>query len=323
MAIILAEACIDENGQLGYEKHQKGDQTGNEVRFNEYYQFIGGDKSKPWTYVFRCKNTDISNAYTIRMGQAVNNKFFGYGQPSRADVRKKITKSQPDPTKVNEPIDCDCSSLMNTMVAVTFETQNVKTNITGLETTASMPSVYKSSGWFDDVTKQVNLATGEGLKRGDILVRPSSHTACVYSVDKNKTYSNVPKWVAEATRYCNVYASEANNYLASYPYLGQGNKVDVCDESPNRYFVRIAGKYFGFVDKDDLIPVVSTRKGKVTTDLNVRAGAGASFQKVGLFKQGTIVSITTQAKASDGVTWYYASYGNIKGFVSSKYVVLQ
>ncbi len=70
----------------------------------------------------------------------------------------------------------------------------------------------------------------------------------------NKT----PQWVGKVTATClNVRSWAGTEYakIKSWPQLGKGNLVDVCDsvKASNGkiwYYVRIAGKYYGFVSSD-------------------------------------------------------------------------
>ncbi len=72
---------------------------------------------------------------------------------------------------------------------------------------------------------------------------------------ESKTPSKTPKWVgAVNTNELNVRtgAGTENPKLAAYPLLRQHNLVDVCDtvraaDGTDWYYVRIAGKYYGFV----------------------------------------------------------------------------
>ncbi|MBQ6679572.1 MAG: hypothetical protein IJM76_06065 [Lachnospiraceae bacterium] len=77
--------------------------------------------------------------------------------------------------------------------------------------------------------------------------------------------STTPKWVAMATTLVNVRTSpqiindstgKSRNPLPQYPLLGAGNLVDVCDDvyAPGWYYVRIAGKYYGWVKAEYLVP---------------------------------------------------------------------
>ena len=70
--------------------------------------------------------------------------------------------------------------------------------------------------------------------------------------------SKTPKWVGEVTALINVRTSpeiknDINGYplnpLPQYPLLGKGNLIDVCDDTKKEgwYYVRIAGKYYGWV----------------------------------------------------------------------------
>ena len=76
--------------------------------------------------------------------------------------------------------DYDCSSLVITVV------QNagipVKTN--GATYTGNMYHVFLKSG-FEDVTPTVNLTTGQGLKRGDVLLNIVNHTEIYIGSGKN------------------------------------------------------------------------------------------------------------------------------------------
>lgn len=191
--IMLAEAAhCEHSGSYGYESnHQVGDQTGDELRFIEYYPYIGYNKATPWTYVFRPTDKNVANAIAIRMEQAVRNKpYIGYSQPGRKGYWNQLFNSDgsikdPDPSHIKTYCDCDCSSLVNTNAKISWMCIGHNPPISGLEVTAEMPSKYKTyqaQKYFKDITHKVNLVTGEGLERGDILVRPSSHTAVVVTV---------------------------------------------------------------------------------------------------------------------------------------------
>lgn len=67
--------------------------------------------------------------------------------------------------------------------------------------------------------------------------------------------SKVPKWVGMVnTAELNVrsWPGKENPTIKKYPYLAQHNLIDVCDtvkakDGTDWYYIRIAGKYFGFV----------------------------------------------------------------------------
>lgn len=67
--------------------------------------------------------------------------------------------------------DFDCSSLVITVV----NNSGIPVKKNGAGYTGNMYDAFIKSG-FKDVTSNVNLATGEGLIIGDILLTPSKHT---------------------------------------------------------------------------------------------------------------------------------------------------
>lgn len=187
MKITLCEAAHDEKGQLGYEAHEKGDQTTDEVRFHDWYGYVGYNKATPWTHIYRPISKDLANVIAIRMEEAARNSNIGYGQPSRNDIHDALAKD-PSPAKISKKIDCDCSSLVNSIVWVSLKLIGITNVVTGYETTALMPQKYNArKDLFKDVINEVNLETGRGVMRGDILVRPGSHTAVVTEVTDDRS----------------------------------------------------------------------------------------------------------------------------------------
>ena len=67
--------------------------------------------------------------------------------------------------------DYDCSSL----ICWAYYNAGLNTRPGYTPATGSMYDVFLAAG-FKDVTSQVNLATGSGLIRGDVLLKPGSHT---------------------------------------------------------------------------------------------------------------------------------------------------
>lgn len=68
--------------------------------------------------------------------------------------------------------DYDCSSA----VITAWQSAGVPVKIKGATYTGNMRSVFLSCG-FKDITSSINLSTGAGLKRGDVLLNTSHHTA--------------------------------------------------------------------------------------------------------------------------------------------------
>lgn len=68
--------------------------------------------------------------------------------------------------------DYDCSAL----VISAWEKAGVPVKSKGATYTGNILSVFKKCG-FKDVTKEVNLSTGAGMQRGDVLLRTGKHVA--------------------------------------------------------------------------------------------------------------------------------------------------
>ena len=66
--------------------------------------------------------------------------------------------------------DYDCSSLVITVV----QNAGIPVKTKGATYTGNMYRPFLNCG-FKDITSSINLRTGAGLKRGDILLTPNSH----------------------------------------------------------------------------------------------------------------------------------------------------
>ena len=69
--------------------------------------------------------------------------------------------------------DYDCSSLVVTVV----QNSGIPVKNNGSTYTGNMYSSFIKSG-FEDVTSIVNLTTGQGLKRGDVLAQRADRIVC-------------------------------------------------------------------------------------------------------------------------------------------------
>ena len=80
---------------------------------------------------------------------------YGYSQPHR------------NGSYGNEPSDFDCSSL----VTYCWQSAGVPVRDKGASTTSNMYKPFIACG-FKDITSQINLETGKGLRAGDVLLYP-------------------------------------------------------------------------------------------------------------------------------------------------------
>ena len=156
------------------------------------------------------------------------------------------------------------------------------------------------------------------LYEGDIMWR-QGHTGIIVKGDE-KIYDKTPKWVGRIITACNVKTSPNihSKNLPEWPNLGVGNLIDVCDEDGTFWYVRIAGKYFGFVLKDCVVnndqpqPTFQEFDGKVTTALYMRKGPGSQYGyysvdfqdghgKRNTLRQGEIVHVIDQTNGWDQI----------------------
>lgn len=88
--------------------------------------------------------------------KAIADGNYGYSQPNRYTGCYGV-----------EPSDFDCSSL----VTYVWQSAGVPVRSNGASTTSQMYQPFIKSG-FTDVTAQINLTTGEGLRAGDVCLYP-------------------------------------------------------------------------------------------------------------------------------------------------------
>lgn len=249
MAIIIGSARIDERGQAT--GGAAGDQTGLEVALENYYVHSLG-----W-YCMRAKDPEAAERISAEMKAACKNNNIGYDQSQRLDIITAITKAK-TMSKITWKTECDCSSLVRACIMA------AGMGDPGNFTTYNECSVLSATGKFEP---RITVEKNTKLFDGDILIsRKKGHTVVICSgeprVKKKENSSGslnkTPKWTGVVSaQLLNVrtWAGRENPNIKSYPLLAFGNKVDVCDtvtakDGSKWYYVRIAGKYYGFVCAD-------------------------------------------------------------------------
>ena len=129
----------------------------------------------------------------------------------------------------------------------------------GIVESVSGKTITAIEGNYKDSVARRKIAVGHGQIRG--YARPKYADKAPAKPDPVKpaeptgSPSKTPKWVGRVTAsLLNVrtWAGTENPKIKSWPQLAKGNLVDVCDtikakDGKDWYYVRIAGKYFGFV----------------------------------------------------------------------------
>lgn len=165
MTVYIGNAVGDEHGKAS--GGEPGDQTGKELRIQPWYK-----SAKGWL-VFRPKSYEVAQKLAYDMRAACNNPNIGYDQKQRNTLYNVASRFGFDCKEVDEPCECDCSSLVRVCLAYA----GIKT---GNFNTASEPSVLKKTGAFDEMIGPEYTDESGWLKTGDILVTAvKGHTAIV------------------------------------------------------------------------------------------------------------------------------------------------
>ncbi len=165
MAIKIGHASLDEN--RGIHGGAAGDQTGGEVYTRTWY-------NANWDVVLRPKNADLAEKSARACEAACANNKIGYDQYSRNTLYRYAKLVNFDLSKVTDECECDCSSLMH--VCAIAGGAKLSYGVNGL-VTWNMVNAFVDSGDYEKLTDSKYLISGNYLKRGDILVRQSGHTA--------------------------------------------------------------------------------------------------------------------------------------------------
>lgn len=169
MAVKIGHASKDENNTA--KNGVAGDQTGVEVYTRNWYN--GG-----WNVVLRPKSSSLAEKSAVACEKACANSKIGYDQYQRNNLYKEAQKVGWDIAKITTACECDCSSLMHTCAIIGGAHLTYGSN--GL-VTFNMVNAFVQSGDYEKLTGSKYCAQDAYLKRGDILVKESGHTAMVLS----------------------------------------------------------------------------------------------------------------------------------------------
>lgn len=163
--VTIAHAVSSENGTTS---GKGGDQTGKEVRIQEWY--ASGGK---WDYVIRAKNEDRRAMIAQNAEAGARNVNLGYSQKDRYSAYDIIKYYGFDYDALNKPANTDCSQMVTTC-----------SNYAGYSIprdtyTGNMRERYKTVGGFKFYSSKKYTAGYKKLVPGDILLREGHHAATV------------------------------------------------------------------------------------------------------------------------------------------------
>ena len=250
----------DERGR--YAGGKAGDQTGTEYQIMNWY-------SRPWLCVLRFNDAKIAAMIADMATKAAQNNLIGYDQGTSGNSNDRysfwqhLKASNYDPAQITVACESDCSASTAAIVkGAGYRLNNARLKAVSIYlTTRNMRAAMKIAG-AKVLTDRKYLTSGDYLKAGDILLNDNHHVAIAVTTGAKAStlstptiLSKTPKWVGKVTaNTLNVRTWAGTEYaqLKSYPTLAKGNLVDVCDtikakDGASWYYIRIAGKYFGFV----------------------------------------------------------------------------
>lgn len=182
--LYMVAAKIDENGNASGGK--AGDQTGKEVMKQTYANY-----SKGWDGVLRLQQGKLTKAeYQRALNRLMRcaclfaeNDHIGYDQHERSSLwdtmNKRGWKMRYAPHIGN--CECDCSMLMGVVANCALKPiKAIQGTVPKDVYTGNMVEIFKElkgkSRWTW-IESGINFTSGNGLKRGDILLNEGHHTA--------------------------------------------------------------------------------------------------------------------------------------------------
>lgn len=212
MAILIGHASLGSNGKISGDI--PGDQNGKEVCTRQWY-------SKPWSLVLRPLDPNVAEKSAKACEAGCANPVFGYNQLQRNTAYTQAKKVGYDLSKVTTLCETDCSAFM-TLCAIAGGVKELE--YTGnAPTTRTMANAFVKTGKYEQLTDLKYLTSDKYLKRGDILVKPGSHTAMALENGSETEQSGKTIPITKSTKL-------------SYPCRG----VDVAAWQPNLDYQKLS-----------------------------------------------------------------------------------
>ena len=162
----VGSARIDENGKLI--GGQAGDQTGQEVAVEAWYRHDKGG------VVIRAKDAAVRERIAQCMEAACANNNIGYDQSTSWDLYDKAKQYRWDCSKVNTPVETDCSNLVRVCVAYALQRD------ISWFSTANEVEVLDATDEFEIIREPKCTESSAYQMRGDILCTTvQGHTVVV------------------------------------------------------------------------------------------------------------------------------------------------
>lgn len=234
MAVIIGSARQDERGKAY--GGQAGNQSGREISAQNWYLH-----SKGWR-VLRAKDAGVGQRLAIAMRAACNNKNIGYNQWRRNTLYDAAAVWGFDISRVNTPVDTDCSALVRTCIAYAAGITTLPSSLR----TGNMCGLILATGAFEELSGKEYTTKPDYLKAGDILcTKTSGHTVIVLTDgakagekvyptlkkgDKGKDVANLQKMLMQAGYALPKYGADGDfgdECLSAVKAFQKDNKLTV------------------------------------------------------------------------------------------------
>ena len=159
LRVRIGHASGDENSNI--KGGVAGDQTGKEVCIRDWYLH-----NKGWV-LFRCVDVAVRERIAEAIEKACDNPMIGYDQSQRNTLYNAVKFFGFDPSAVIEPVEVDCSKLVQVAIAYGYGK-----DIVGNINTATLPDKLMATGKFIKFTDSMMTKSSDHLVRGDILCTP-------------------------------------------------------------------------------------------------------------------------------------------------------
>lgn len=202
-SIMIGHASQDENGKAS--GGQAGDQTGKEVCIRTWY-------SGNWDVLLRPKSSALAEKMAQICEWICNSNLVGYDQTQRNTLYNELEKINWNYKALTTKCETDCSALMGTCAKAAGS--NVKRVYGNCCYTGNQQELFLNTGDFVAYTESKYLTSNQYVKRGDILLRTSGHTAMVLSNGPLSGGTNTPTTIVTGS----------NPYSMPLIILKQGSK---------------------------------------------------------------------------------------------------
>lgn len=168
---MIGHASIDERGKAN--GGAAGDQTGKEVCVRTWY-------ASGWNVVLRPKSKTVAETMASACEILCNGNLVGYDQYQRNTLWDELAKVNWNPSALKVKTETDCSAFMTACAKIAgIEVPRVAlgNGQYNAPVTQTMRSAFSSTGSFEVLTESKYMTSANYLRRGDILVRESGHTA--------------------------------------------------------------------------------------------------------------------------------------------------